>query len=165
MKIFSVLLTCSMLINVTFAAGLSPPEGKVILTVTGNIENTQNGVAAEFDLEQLQQLTSDTFRLQTRWTNQAHEYHGPLLSAVLKKVGAKGSSLRLTALNDYTIEIQTAYVEKYQPILAWRDDGETMSVRNKGPLWLILPLDKYPELKTEENTGNMIWQLSHIEIR
>ncbi|WP_299178568.1 hypothetical protein [uncultured Neptuniibacter sp.] len=139
-------------------------EGKVILTVTGKILHGNYGNSARFNLEQLQSLKSQTLKLQTRWSDRIHEYHGPLLSAVLEHVGATGNTLRLTALNDYTIDIERAYIEKYQPILAWRDDNQIMSVRNKGPLWLILPLDKYPELNTEENTGKMIWQLTHIEI-
>ena len=165
MKLITVLLTALSITTFCQAADLPPPSGKVILTVTGNITNTQDGESANFDLKSLKQLKSATFNLHTRWTERVHEYHGPLLTSILQKVGAKGDKLRLTALNDYTIEIDRAYVEKYQPILAWRDDGKQMSVRDKGPLWLLLPHDKFPELKSESNTGNMIWQLRHIEIK
>ncbi|MGH1432745.1 MAG: hypothetical protein ACRBB4_16735 [Neptuniibacter sp.] len=149
----------------TYAAPLTEPTGKVILTVTGNIKHTLEGDTARFDLEQLKQLSSETFTLKTRWSDTTHAYHGPLLSAVLEHVGSKGDRLFLTALNDYSIEIERSYVEKYQPILAWSEDGKPMSVRDKGPLWLLLPHDKYPELNAEVHTGRMIWQLSTIEIK
>lgn len=162
-KFFASLLVC--LASSTYAEPIPIPEGQVILTLSGNIQNTQDGHTARFDLEQLKKLPSKTFNLQTRWDDEAHEYHGPLLSSILEHVGAKGSVLKLTALNDYSIEIDKPYIDKYQPILAWKSDGKTMSVRNKGPLWLLLPHDKYPELNDEFHTGRMIWQLSHIEIK
>lgn len=149
-----------------YSAGeISPPTGKVILTLSGKIQHTQDGKLAKFDLNQLKQLPSNTFTYQTRWDDKVRKYHGPLLSAVLKEVGIQGSHLRLKALNDYTVEMDKAYIKKYQPILAWQVDGETMSIRNKGPLWLLLPHDKYPELTSEVHTGRMIWQLTHIEVR
>ena len=160
------LVSMLVLLAVTaFAGTVANSNGKIILTISGKIQSTQDGQQAKFDLKQLQKLPSDTFTLQTRWDSDVHKYHGPLLSAVLKEVGIQGKQLRLRALNDYTIDVDVAYIEKYQPILAWQVDGKTMSVRNKGPLWLLLPHDKYPELNDEVHTGRMIWQLSHIEVR
>lgn len=144
---------------------LTAPTGKVILTISGKITNTLDGKSTQFDLEQLKQLPSETFTLKTRWSDDTHTYHGPLLSAILDRVGIKGDTLLLTALNDYSIEIEHSYIEKYQPILAWSKDGKPMSVREKGPLWLLLPHDKYPELNEEVHTGRMIWQLTTIEIK
>lgn len=158
------LLTTSMVAFSVTAAPLPEPEGAVILSVTGNIQNTQDGKTAHFDLAQLQALQSDTFTLQTRWSDNIHSYHGPLLSAVLNYVGAKGEHLRLTALNDYSIEFDRHYMEKYEPIIAWSEDDKPLSVREKGPLWLILPHHKFPELNGELHTGRMIWQLTKIEI-
>lgn len=165
MKVLLKALLVSLLtVFTTYAATLPEPEGRVVLTITGAVENTQDGTAARFDLAQLKSLESATFNLHTRWTDRVHEYKGPLLTAVLATVGAKGTVLRLTALNDYSIDIDRTFVEKYQPILALQDDGKKMSLRDKGPLWLLLPHDKYPELNSEENTGKMIWQLHQIEI-
>lgn len=165
MKRLLLLLTVSIISCVSVAASLPEPSGRVLLTLSGKISNTQGGSVAKFDLEQLKQLKSSTFKLQTRWNDEPHEFHGPFLSAILEKVGATGSTLRLTALNDYTIDIERDFIEKYQPILAWRDNGRMMSVRNKGPLWLLLRHDLYDELNSENNTGKMIWQLHKIEIR
>ncbi len=164
MKLLITLFSLLLLPLTSYAETLPPPQGKVLLTISGNIANSQKNGDARFDREQLAKLPSDTFILHTRWTNKAHTYDGPLLSAILDHVGSKGTTIRLTALNDYSIVIEKSYIDKYQPILAILDDGKEMSIRDKGPLWLLLPQDKYPELKTEENTGNMIWQLSHIEI-
>ncbi|WP_428033680.1 molybdopterin-dependent oxidoreductase [Amphritea sp.] len=158
-----VLLACFTM-SFSLAGSLPQPEGPVILTISGNIQNTQDGQTARLDLAQLQQLKSDTFTLQTRWSDSVKSYHGPLLSAVLNYVGAAGKQIRLTALNDYSVEIELDYVDQFEPILAWSEDGQQLSIRNKGPLWLILPHHKFPELLGEIHTGRMIWQLSQIEI-
>ncbi|SEQ01969.1 hypothetical protein SAMN03080615_00041 [Amphritea atlantica] len=158
------LLACWAVSLSVAGAPLPQPTGPVILSISGKIENTQDGQTAALDLSLLQSLQSDTFRLKTRWSDSIHNYHGPLLSAVLRYVGAQGDHIRLTALNDYSVEFERQYMDSYEPILAWREDGEQLSVREKGPLWLMLPLDKYHELNSEINTGRMIWQLSKIEI-
>ena len=161
------LILCFLLAISAYAVAdhLNEPTGKVVLTVTGKIQHTLDGQQARFDLEQLQNLPSNTFNLHTRWADREHEFHGPLLSAVLDQAGATGTTLHMTALNDYTITIDREHIDKYQPILAWRKDGETMRIRDKGPLWLLFPHDQYPELNEEFYTSKMIWQLSHIEIK
>ena len=147
------------------ADNLPQPLGTVLLTISGQIENTQDGKTVRLDLAQLKQLKSNTFNIQTRWSDSVHRYQGPLLSAVLNYVGAQGSVVHLTALNDYTTDIDQEYIDKYEPILAWEEDGKQLSVREKGPLWLLLPNDKFPELNAETHSGKMIWQLTQIEIR
>ena len=74
-------------------------------------------------------------------------------------------NITLTALNGFQIRINWDKVKQYDPILAWQDDGMTMRVRDKGPLWFILPLDQHPELRRSEFTDMMIWQLSAIDIQ
>jgi hypothetical protein len=39
-----------------------------------------------------------------------------------------------------------------------------MSVRDKGPLWVIYPYDAVPEYKSERIYARSIWQLVSIEV-
>jgi len=50
------------------------------------------------------------------------------------------------------------------PLLAYLRNGETMSVRDKGPVWLIFPFDDEPKFQNEEYYSRSIWQLDQIEI-
>jgi len=52
---------------------------------------------------------------------------------------ADATILKVTALNDYTIEVPIADAKEWPTILALKADGENMSVRDKGPLWLVYP--------------------------
>jgi hypothetical protein len=42
-------------------------------------------------------------------------------------------------------------------------DGKTMSVRDKGPLWIIYPYDSSADYRTEVVYSRSIWQLDRIE--
>lgn len=146
-----------------FADSLPEPTGRVILTVSGNVTQGQTAGEAKYDLKMLQALPQTTYKMTTRWHDSEHTFVGPLLKDVIDSAGARAKKFNLIALNDYLIDIEYDYIKQYQPILAWQDNGKKMRVRDKGPLWLILPQHLYPELNSEDNTGKMIWQLHRIE--
>jgi hypothetical protein len=53
---------------------------------------------------------------------------------------------------------------KYGVILARQMDGKTMSIRDKGPLFVMYPFDQLPELKTSVYFSRCIWQLHAISV-
>ncbi|MFM4721003.1 molybdopterin-binding oxidoreductase [Aeromonas bivalvium] len=148
------------------AMAMEAPKGPVILTVTGNVnaEHGQEGRVA-LDLALIQSLPQHEIVTSNPWVDKPHHYKGPKVADLLAALNARGKTLTLTALNSFQIKVDWERVQKYEPILAWQDDGITMRVRDKGPLWFILPLDQYPELKQSAFTDMMIWQLSAIDIQ
>jgi hypothetical protein len=44
-------------------------------------------------------------------------------------------------------------------------NGAPMSVRDKGPLWIVYPMDDHDGLKTPETEAKMIWQLRDIAVQ
>lgn len=155
---------------IAFATGaraeepLPQPTGPVILAVTGAIGVTNAPGRAEFDRPMLEALGMRTIVTSTSWTSGKHEFVGPLGKAVLAAVGAKGSVLTVVAVNDYKVEIPAADFEQYPAILALKMDGEYMTVRTKGPLWVIYPRDDYPELVDKANDAKWIWQIKSIDL-
>ncbi|MDY7828358.1 molybdopterin-binding oxidoreductase [Aeromonas caviae] len=142
------------------------PQGPVILKVTGNLDPADSADGEVlFDMAMIQALPQHEVVTSNPWVDKPHKYVGPKLADVLTEVKANGKSITLTALNSFQIRINWDKVKQYDPILAWQDDGMTMRVRDKGPLWFILPLDQHPELRRSEFTDMMIWQLSAIDIQ
>ncbi|MGL4506776.1 MAG: molybdopterin-binding oxidoreductase [Aeromonas sobria] len=140
--------------------------GPVILKVSGNIKSADEvDGKVLFDLAKLQALPQHEVVTGNPWVDKPHRYRGPKLADLLASVGASGKTVILTALNSFQISIEWDKVAKYDPILAWQDDGVVMRVRDKGPIWFMLPLDQYPELKRSEYTDMMIWQLDSIDIQ
>ncbi len=44
-------------------------------------------------------------------------------------------------------------------------DGERLSLRDKGPLWLMYPIDDHAELQDPLYNVRLIWQLTSMELR
>jgi len=87
-----------------------------------------------------------------------------LLRSILEAAGAHGTKLKIIALNDYSAEVPVEDAEKLDTILATRMNGETMSVRDKGPLFLIYPFDKDASLFNEKYFSRSVWQIKTIEV-
>jgi hypothetical protein len=135
----------------------------VLLTVTGRL--AAPAVPREFTLPSLEALGALSVRTATPWTDGVQEFTGVRLRDLLAAVGAQGRTLAMTALNDYTVEIPAADARSYDVIVAYRRNGAAMSVRDRGPLWIIYPLDHHAELRDAEHQARMIWQLRRIDVR
>ncbi|APH73512.1 molybdopterin-dependent oxidoreductase [Aquibium oceanicum] len=163
----ALLISCALAMlgaTSTLAAELGQPKGTVILSVTGAIERTNSGEAAEFDLAMLEEIAGRSASMRTPWTDSVTEFEGPYLDALLEAVGAHGHKLVVKALNDYSAELPLEDARDFETILALRMNGETMSVREKGPLFLIYPFDKNPELYNEKYFSRSVWQIREIEV-
>lgn len=105
-----------------------------------------------------------TITTTTLWTEGENTFTGPSLRNVLDAAGLGDNDLTLTALNDYAIEIPAPAADATYPIVATRMNGAPMSVRDKGPFWVIFPFDSEPDFRTETIYAQSIWQLDRIEL-
>lgn len=144
---------------------LPAPEGDVVLTVTGAIGRTNADGEARFDLDMLRALPATTYETSTIWTDGTHVFEGVLLGELLAAVAGGGEAVRATALNDYAITIPLGEGDEETALIAYHLNGEEMSVRNKGPLWVVYPYDSDPDFRTETVYAKSIWQLHRLEIR
>lgn len=147
-----------------WAAELPAPKGDVILIVSGEIENTNTDQGTlEMDLEMLRTMVPTVFATKTIWLPDAVEFTGVSLKAIMDFAGASGESIGATALNDYTVEIPTDSITNNAPIIAYFLDGEEMSPRGKGPLWVVYPYSADKKYRTEVIYSRSIWQLDRLE--
>lgn len=114
--------------------------------------------------EKLRALNQVVIKTASPWTRSVMEYEGPTLWSVLEEIGATDRDLEMIALNDYSIRLNADQITKGWPIIARLQNGKMMSVREKGPYWLIFPFDDYQELQTEAVYALSIWQLSQINV-
>lgn len=146
-----------------WADDLSTPEGEVILTVSGLIDVTNTAETAQFDLNMLEALDSTIIETSTIWTEGKNVFQGVSLEVLVEKLGIEGTTLKATAINDYAIEIPLTDAVEGGPIVAYKMDGKTMSVRDKGPLWIVYPYDSNSDYRSEVVYSRSIWQLDRIE--
>lgn len=153
-----------LLASLPSAFALDKPTGEVILTITGSVSQTNGDGKSNFDLAMLEALEQHKTKAETPWTEGKPSFDGPLLKAVLEAAGAKGSKLVVKALNDYSADVPVEDAFELDTILATRIDGKELSVREKGPLFLIYPFDTNPELYNEKYFGRSVWQIREIEV-
>ena len=144
---------------------LDAPKGPVILTVTGAISRTNAPVGARLDLAQLDAIDRTSFTTSTPWHNEKVTFEGVRGEVLLKALGASGKEVVATALNDYAAALPIDDFLKHQLLIASRVNGKTMSVREKGPLWIVYPYDSSPNLNTGVFHGRSVWQLAKLEVR
>lgn len=152
-------------LGVTLAAlALEAPRNPPVLKLTGQIGVKNQGNAAIFDMAMLEALPQHQFTTLTPWEDQPIKFSGPLLRDVLRLVQARGQTLRATALNDYRISIPVDDAQQFDVIIATRLNDQPMSIRTRGPLFIIYPFNAHPRLHSARYYERSIWQLKAIHV-
>jgi hypothetical protein len=155
----SVLITGACFLAFTTSASRHASAEETVLTIS-----TGGGEKVAFSMEQLATLPQSEIETETPWLEGKVRFAGPLLRDVLGKANAAGKDLKAVALNDYAVSIPFADVRDHDVIIATSLNGEAMSIRDKGPLWVMYPFNVEPSLKTEANYARCIWQLNRIQV-
>lgn len=146
------------------AGDLPKPTGEVILTVSGNLANTNNGDEAQFDRAMLAALGTTEITTSSPWYEHTATFEGVLLEKIVEYVGGEGTSINAIALNDYGTSIPMSDVEETGVILATKLNGQDMEVRDKGPIFVIYPYDSAPEYQTQTYYARSAWQVTKLII-
>ena len=121
------------------------------------------GLVMELDRDNLRDMGPVSVMTTTPWTEGVQEFTGVPLASLLPELDA-GSQIQLTALNDYTVSMPGDAVGADYPVVAYERNSQPMSLRDKGPYWLIYPFDLGPEYQTETVYARSIWQLVKISV-
>lgn len=160
-----VLTALSLLIpGMAVAQTLPPPAGEVVLTVAGAVDRPNAGDVAAFDMAMLAGLPATSFRTTTIWNDGTQWFEGVLLRDLIAAVGARGRTIRAVALNDYAVELPMSDATDGCALVAYARNGAPMTVRAKGPLWIVYNYDSDPKYRTEVIYSRSIWQLARLEI-
>lgn len=146
------------------AGTLPRPAGEVVLTVSGDVGETNGGGVAAFDLAMLDALPLRVVETSTPWHPRPARFEGPGLADVLARVGATGHAVVAHAINDYEVEVPAGDAAR-GAVVATRRDGSRMGVRDKGPLFLVYPFDADPALRTKVFYARSVWQLDALRVR
>lgn len=147
-------LILSLLLALTGPALADEP----MLTVTGP-EGSRS-----YDLAALEALGAVSFATSTIWTEGAPTFTGVPLQVLLDDAGITEGVVAATAINDYAVQIPVDEVTAEYPIVAYHLDGQVMSVRDKGPLWVVYPYDSDASLQSEVVYSRSIWQLDRLSV-
>ena len=170
---FAILRTASAVSLLSFAPsvlgaqadGLVDPPDEIVLTVTGNIGQTNRGGLAVFDQAMLDGLPETILETSTVVTDGIKRFDGFLMRDLLDHVGAEGMVVAAKALNDYVIDIPMTDFERFDVLVATHMDGERLLPSDKGPLWIVYPRDAHAELQDIRYDYRWVWQLVELEVK
>ena len=150
----------SLLVAATVLISGGTPASSPLLVVR------HAGNEVTFTDEQLRALPQVTVRTKTEFTDGVVEFVGPLARDVLAAANIGEATIaHLVAANDYALDVPLRDFQAYNVILAMEANGEKLSRRDKGPIWLMYPLDDHAELQDPAYTIRLIWQLTTVELR
>ena len=134
-----------------------------MLTITGAIAETNAPGKAEFDQAMLDALGADEVKTARSGPRARRPGRASGSARCSTSVGATGTTVVATALNDYSGEIGIDLIEDYPVLLATRLNGEPLAA-DKGPIWIIYPIDDYPGAPRAGRPA-LGWQLATVDVR
>ena len=141
------------------------PVGPVILTVSGNIAGAGAQQVVRLDRAMLEEIGTTKLKTSTAWTTGEAEFEGVLVRDLLDALGAEGTLVVATAVNDYVVSIPLRELYDYPVLLALKMNGEYLELKDKGPIWIVYPRDQFSELRNSMVDKKWVWQLSELEVR
>lgn len=161
------------------AAEMKQPTGAIVLTVGGNIANTNRGSfdpkrdsflkyhdrsfdkAMEFDRAMLDALGTHKATISFPGWGEPVTFSGPRLADVLKTAGWQGTQITTLALDGFGTKIAKADLDAEDWILATTGNGRPFGIGQRGPLWLVFdPPGDRPA--TGEEEGKWPWAIFFI---
>lgn len=164
------------------AEQMEAPKEMVLLTVAGEIANTNRGPfdadkdsifarlnisfdrAFAFDRPMLARLKQGKVTATTTELGKAAVFTGPLLKEVLAAVGAAATKVSFVAVNNYEGYLEPEDIVTSGWILALEADGMPLGLGQQGPIWLIntrAPDDPPPN---QSHRGHWVWAIFFMRV-
>ncbi len=163
--IMLVLLVVGSVEPTRAASNLPSPEGPVVLSITGSISKTNNAKSAEFDMAVLEALPVSTMETETPFSKGEYVFTGVQFSDFMSHIGASGTQVELIALNDYRVNADLDQLIEHGAMIAYKRDDAYMSIRDKGPLWIVFPWSDDPGRNWESLNVLSVWLLHEAHFK
>ncbi|WP_138935463.1 molybdopterin-dependent oxidoreductase [Roseovarius arcticus] len=129
----------------------------------GLLTVTTDGASESLSLDDLLAMPQSTVITKNDYVDDTTEFSGPALKDLLVRYDiGPDETLTLRAINDFSVSVPAADAYQYNVILALFSNGEKLTTRDKGPIWVIYPMSDHEELRDDSYNSRIIWQLTSI---
>lgn len=160
---------------------MEAPKEMTLLTVTGEIGNTNRGAfdpdkdslfsrlnigfqrAFAFDRPMLLRLKQGRVTAKTTELGRDAVFTGPLLKEVLAAVGAAPAKVSVVAVNNYEGWLAPEDIDNSDWILALEVDGTPLGLGQQGPIWLINTRAPGEE-PNQSHRGHWVWAVFYMRV-
>jgi hypothetical protein len=143
---------------------LPAPAGEAVLTLTGRLSAANHGRPVPLDLASVARLRQVEVHVYEPWVKQNLDFRGVWLQDLLNAAGlaAGATTLRITALDDYSVSLSLADVRAGGILLATgTGTGSHIPVADGGPTRIVF----LKGLPAGANADQWIWSLKTIDVR
>ncbi len=162
----AILCACAGALSAhAWADELEYPQEDIILTISGAVQNHNAKGLVYLDRPMIEDIGLSELTTHTVYSSKAHNWHGVLMRDLLSYVGAKGKTIEVHALDGYRTEIPVRDFYDYDVLLATRQDGQDLSIRRRGPIRIIYPIDHDESLLDPKYTSRFVWQIEKIIVK
>lgn len=160
LRMLGLSLPLVVLASAVFANSPADDAQDPILTLGGAITGQEVTLThADFlEFPQVEIVTT------TSVTDGPNTFEGFLIRDLFDAYEAEGEVVIARALNDYQVEIPFSDFERFDVIGALTMDGEALSPRDKGPIWIVYPRDDHRELQDIRYDTRWVWQLISLHV-
>jgi hypothetical protein len=126
--------------------------------------------AVELSIDELRALGDTKFATGTPWTKGTQKFEGITGAQIVAAMEAKGQkldakSVLAVANNDYSIVIPFEVFNQPTTLVAFAQNGGAMSVRDKGPFWIVFPYDQDGKFLSSSYQSYSIWGLERLDFQ
>ncbi|RCK27993.1 hypothetical protein TH8_00985 [Thalassospira profundimaris] len=132
----------------------------------GSLKLTKpDGEVVTVSMEKLMEMPAVEFYTSTPWTNGVQKFQGVSFDLLLETYGLDADMVRVAALNDYSVIVPTNVLRNDGAILAYHLNDAEMSVREKGPFWVVFPYDRDVRFQTDTYWAYSVWQVKSVDAK
>jgi hypothetical protein len=130
----------------------------------GNLSMTKaDGETVRVSMKELMDLQATEINTSTQWTDGVQKFRGVAFDLLFDTYGLEAETVRVSALNDYNVMVPAEVLRNDGAILAYHLNDAEMSVREKGPFWVIFPYDADERFQTDTYWAYSVWQVKSVD--
>lgn len=152
-----------LLLAALLLPSVAAPSDFKWLTISGKIRSESGSIF--FTAGDMAAAPATDIVTSSPWTTGKTVFRGMLLRDLLKRVGASGKVLQVSADDGFTVEIPVSDAEKYDVIIAYKMNGEWLQRGLHAPFWIMYPFDAHKELANPKYYSRAIWQVTKIVVK
>lgn len=128
------------------------------------IRSADGAKTVEITAEAIEKAGSVTFKTTLPGTDgeELHEVRGPLMQSLLDQAGFASAEYVAVALDNYEIDVPAEDFATLGAIAAVEVDGKPLTVRDKGPTWIVYPRSDNAALTDPIYESRSVWQLKEL---
>ncbi|MCC0028935.1 MAG: molybdopterin-dependent oxidoreductase [Brucellaceae bacterium] len=97
-------------------------------------------------------------------TETRSQVRGPRFDALLDHFGVDGEMVRVSGIDKYAADLPLDELKRYPVLLAYEINGKRLTLRSKGPVWVVYPFDDHPEIEDQLREARSVWQVGEVEV-